>query len=144
MFDIINTYYLYFKVVHIIAFVAWMAGLFYLPRLFVYHTEYPHSGNMLEIMERKLFRIIMQPAMHLTLTTGILMLFAAELWRMPWMHLKLLSALALVIYHFYLKYLMTQLRLKLSQKSSRFFRILNEVPTILLIIIVVMVIIQPF
>ena len=87
--DFIFEYYLWIKVVHIVAVVSWMVGLFYLPRLFVYHVEYPKNGKMLEIMEEKLFRIIMKPAMHLTIISGVLLLFMPGYIFMPWVHAKL-------------------------------------------------------
>jgi putative membrane protein len=142
--DIVFEYYLWIKVVHIVAAVSWMVGLFYLPRLFVYHTEYPQNGKMLEIMEEKLFRIIMTPAMHLTLLSGILLLFMPGYIFMPWVHAKLTCVILLIVFHLCLDHWRKQLRKGICSRPSKFFRTINEIPTVLLILIVIFVIIKPF
>ncbi len=142
--DFIFEHYSWIKVVHIVSMVSWMAGLFYLPRLFVYHTEYPENATMLAIMEKKLFRMIMQPAMHLTILTGIMLLFMPGYTAAPWVHAKLTCVILLIVFHFMLGSWRKQLQLGVCSKSSTFFRTINEIPTVLLILIVIFVIVRPF
>ncbi len=142
--DFIFEYYSWIKVVHIVAIVSWMAGLFYLPRLFVYHTEYPENGKMLEIMEEKLFRVIMQPAMHMAIFTGVLLLCMPGYIVAPWVHAKLTCVILLIVVHFCLGSWRKQLKQGVCSKSSKFFRTINEIPTLLLILIVIFVIVRPF
>ena len=142
--DFISDFYLWIKVIHIVAVVAWMAGLFYLPRLFVYHVEFPENGKMLEIMEEKLSRIIMKPAMHLVIFSGILLLLMPGKVIVPWMHAKFACVFLLVMFNSYLEVLRKQLKLGVCTKSSKFLRTINEIPTLLLILIVIFVIIKPF
>lgn len=144
LMDFIFEYYLWIKVVHVVSVVSWMAGLFYLPRLFVYHIEYPQNAKMLEIMEEKLFRIIMQPMMHLAILTGGMLLFMPGYIAMPWVHAKLTCVIFLIVFQLCLCNWKKQLRLGVCSKSSLFFRNINEIPTILLILIVIFVIIKPF
>lgn len=149
MVDFINTHYDWFKALHIIAVISWMAGMLYLPRLFVYHVTAPKGSDMSEtfkIMERRLFKIIMNPAMTLTWIFGGLMLYGRwdALMLNGWMHAKLLFVFGMTgVHHMYLKYLRAFAADK-NQKSTKFFRILNEVPTILLIIIVILAVVKPF
>ena len=142
--DFIFEYYAWIKVMHIVSIVAWMAGLFYLPRLFVYHTEYPGNGKMLEVMEEKLFRMIMQPAMHMVIFTGVLLLFMPGYSGAPWVHAKLTCVFLLIMFHFKLGSWRKQLKQGVCSKSSKFFRTINEIPTVLLILIVIFVIVRPF
>lgn len=142
--DFILDFYLWIKVVHIVAVVAWMAGLLYLPRLFVYHIEFPENGKMLEIMEAKLSKIILKPAMHLVLLSGALLLLMPGTINSPWLHAKLACVIFLVVFNSYLDILRMQLKQGVCTKSSKFFRTINEIPTILLILIVILVIIKPF
>ena len=139
--------YLLFKALHIIGFVAWFAGLFYLVRLFVYHREAwekeAPEGNILrrqyQIMEGRLYRIIQTPAMLLTLTGGIAMLILRPQWlSMPWMHVKLTLLLVLVAYHFSCSRQMKALTHSPTGISSFGYRLYNEVPTLLLIAIVML------
>ena len=140
--------YLTLKALHLIAVISWMAGLLYLPRIFVYHSENIHQKNTSEIfkvMEKKLFNYIMMPAMILTWILGILLVGSlgfsvlSELWVM----LKGILVFLLTYYHFYLGKLVRLFSLDQSTKSSKFFRIINEVPTILLILIVFIVVFKP-
>lgn len=142
--DFIFEYYLWIKVLHIIAMISWMAGLFYLPRLLVYHTEYPENGRMLEIMEAKLFNVIMQPAMMITVLSGIFLLSMPGTIVAPWVHAKIACVLLLIVFHFQLRTWSNQLKFGVCDKSSKFFRIINEIPTVLLILIVIFVILKPF
>lgn len=141
----VNDYFLWIKAIHIIAMVAWMAGLFYLPRLFVYHVESPAiNKDTFVLMEEKLYRVIMTPAMHTTLLFGFLMLMDSAYLKEGWMHLKITCVGGLVAFQFWLNQFRKQLREGGCTKSGKFFRMINEIPTFLLIIIVICVVIKPF
>jgi len=140
--------YLLFKSLHLIAVISWMAGLLYLPRIFVYHVENlndQNSSSIFKTMERKLFFYIMMPAMILSWIFGLILIFTIgiDIFFTLWVKLKLLFVILLTIYHFYLSKLLKDFNLNRNIKSSKFFRILNEVPTILLILIVFIVIFKP-
>ena len=140
--------YLLFKSLHLIAVISWMAGLLYLPRIFVYHVENlndQNSSSIFKIMERKLFFYIMMPAMILSWIFGFILILTigTDVFFTLWVKLKLLFVILLTIYHFYLSKLLKDFNLNRNTKSSKFFRILNEVPTILLILIVFIVIFKP-
>ena len=140
--------YLLFKSLHLIAVISWMAGLLYLPRIFVYHVENlndQNSSSIFKTMERKLFFYIMMPAMILSWIFGFILILTigADVLFTLWVKLKLLFVILLTIYHFYLFKLLKDFSLNRNTKSSKFFRILNEVPTILLILIVFIVIFKP-
>ncbi|WP_104747483.1 protoporphyrinogen oxidase HemJ [Helicobacter cetorum] len=145
----LSEYFLWIKAFHIIALISWMAMLFYLPRLFVYHAENAHTKEFVEIVkvqEKKLYTFIGSPAMGFTLITGILMLLANPgfLKSGGWLHAKLLLVALLLIYHFYCKKCMRELEKDPTKRSGKFYRAFNEVPTILLIGIVILVVIKPF
>ena len=140
--------YLLFKSLHLIAVIYWMAGLLYLPRIFVYHVENlndKNSSSIFKTMERKLFFYIMMPAMILSWIFGFILILTigTDVFFTLWVKLKLLFVILLTIYHFYLFKLLKDFSLNRNTKSSKFFRILNEVPTILLILIVFIVIFKP-
>jgi len=140
--------YLLFKSLHLIAVISWMAGLLYLPRIFVYHVENlndQNSSSIFKTMERKLFFYIMIPAMILSWIFGfiLILIIGIDVFFTLWLKLKLLFVILLTIYHFYLSKLLKDFSLNRNTKSSKFFRILNEVPTILLILIVFIVIFKP-
>jgi len=140
--------YLLFKSLHLIAVISWMAGLLYLPRIFVYHVENlndQNSSSIFKTMERKLFFYIMVPAMILSWIFGLILILTigTDVFFTLWVKLKLLFVILLTIYHFYLSKLLKDFSLNRNTKSSKFFRILNEVPTILLILIVFIVIFKP-
>jgi len=140
--------YLLFKSLHLIAVISWMAGLLYLPRIFVYHVENlndQNSSSIFKTMERKLFFYIMMPAMILSWIFGLILILilGIDVFFTLWVKLKLLFVILLTIYHFYLSKLLKEFNLNRNTKSSKFFRILNEVPTILLILIVFIVIFKP-
>ena len=142
-----NSYFL-FKSLHLIAVISWMAGLLYLPRIFVYHVENlndQNSSSIFKTMERKLFFYIMMPAMILSWIFGFILILTigTDVFFTLWVKLKLLFVILLTIYHFYLSKLLKDFNLNRNTKSSKFFRILNEVPTILLILIVFIVIFKP-
>ncbi|ACM64863.2 protoporphyrinogen oxidase HemJ [Campylobacter lari] len=149
MTEFISEWYLWIKMVHYLAFVSWMAGMFYLPRLFVYHTEHKDNKGFVEVVkiqERKLYFYIQTPAMIATAITGSLMMMANKdvLMVGGYMHAKLTCALLLIIYHLQNYYYYRQLQNDTCQKSGKFFRAYNEIPTILFIIIAIMMVVRPF
>ena len=140
--------YLLFKSLHLIAVIAWMSGLLYLPRIFVYHVENikdHNSTDIFKIMERKLYFYIMTPAMFLSWFFGLILIsiIGFDILSSMWVQLKLLFVVLLTFYHFYLGHTLSNLKSGQNTKTSRFFRIINEVPTILLILIVFIVIFKP-
>ena len=141
-------YYLLFRSLHLIAVISWMAGLLYLPRIFVYHVENyqkKETTEIFETMERKLYFYIMRPAMLISWLFGILLIYQIgfESFSQLWLQLKIFFVIILTVYHEYLGKCLTSLRDGSNSKSSRFFRIINEIPTILLILIVFIVIFKP-
>ena len=147
MIDLFIPYYLWIKALHVVSIIAWMAGLFYLPRLFVYHSH-PQttaaSQTVFLVMEDKLFRMIMQPAMIFSLTTGGILASMIGTWSMPWLHIKLLSIFLLLVFHFSLRKWYFEFKRGENNRTERFYRMINEVPTVLLIVIVICVIVKPF
>ncbi|MDX1924012.1 MAG: protoporphyrinogen oxidase HemJ [Rickettsiaceae bacterium] len=141
-------YYNWFKVVHVISVIAWMAGLLYLPRIYVYHSSVKVDSDVDEIfkvMERRLLRYIMNPAMISSFIFGLLLSYLYGLEAMgPWFHIKMLCVTFLAIFHALLARWRKDFERGLNKKSETFFRVVNEVPTILMIIIIIMVIIKPF
>ena len=139
--------YLLFKSLHLIAVISWMAGLLYLPRIFVYHSEASHESQtqIFKTMERKLYNYIMMPAMLLSWLFGVLLLHSlgVNVFLELWMQIKIISVLILTCYHFMLGKYLHDFALDNNHKSSKFYRILNEVPTILLIVVVFVVVFKP-
>ena len=140
--------YLLFKALHLIVVISWMAGLLYLPRIFVYHTENQNKNETTDIfktMERKLFYYIMFPAMVLSWLFGLILISIIGFSSLSflWMQIKILLVTILTFYHFYLGICLNDLKNNIFKRSSRFFRIINEIPTILLIITVFIVIFKP-
>ena len=140
------TGYLWIKSLHVISIIAWMAGLLYLPRLFVYHCAAPAGSEQSEtfkIMERRLLRAIMTPAMILAWITGLTLVVQAGFFSSGWLHLKLTLVLILSASHGYMSRCVKTFAADANDKSHKFYRVLNEVPTLLMIIIVVAVIVKP-
>ena len=142
-----NTYLL-FKSLHLIAVISWMAGLLYLPRIFVYHSEnisHPKVSEVFKVMERKLYFYIMSPAMAVSWLFGLLLIHSIGLQQLgqTWMLLKLLFVTILTLYHFYLGTILRQFKIDMNTHSHKFYRFINEIPTILLILIVFVVIFKP-
>ena len=140
--------YLLFKSLHLIAVISWMAGLLYLPRIFVYHVEIindENSTNIFQTMERKLYFYIMMPAMALSWFFGLILIYIIgfDVLSTKWIQFKLIFVISLTLYHFYLGHFLSKLKSNQNTKTSSFFRIINEVPTILLILIVFIVIFKP-
>ena len=141
-------YYLLFKSLHLITVISWMAGLLYLPRIFVYHVENYHkkeAADIFKTMEKKLYFYIMIPAMALSWFLGLVLfsIIGFSSLSLFWMKLKLIFIVLLTIYHFYLGNCLRKLKNDQNSKSSNFFRIINEIPTILLIIIIFIVVFKP-
>lgn len=139
---------LWLKAFHIIAVICWFAGLFYLPRLFVYHVGATDSVSheRFVIMERKLYRGIMWPSMLLTVLLGFALLFVQwPAWQgQGWLHAKLALVLLLIFYHLACGHYRTQLAEGRCQKSHVFFRVFNEAPVLALVAIVILVVVKPF
>lgn len=142
--------YQWLKVIHILSFVSWMAMLFYIPRLFVYHAEHLDNtgfGEVVKVQESKLYYFIGWPSMIATLVSGvwlIVLLGGGEFMKTAgWLHIKLTFVVLLVLYHLICGCYMKQLAKHQCKRSGRFFRIFNEIPTLLLIVIVYLVIFQP-
>ena len=140
-------FYLLFKSLHLIAVISWMAGLLYLPRIFVYHSEASHESQkqVFRTMERKLYNYIMMPAMLLSWLFGILLIYSLgfNIFKEFWMQIKIVSVLILTHYHFILGRYLQDFATDSNRKSSRFYRIINEVPTIILIVVVFVVVFKP-
>ena len=140
-------YYLLFKALHLIAVISWMAGLLYLPRIFVYHAEANHDAQKIvfKTMERKLYNYIMMPAMLLSWLFGLLLIHSlgfstfAELW----MQVKTILVIILTFYHFLLGKYLNDFATDSNNKTSKYFRIINEIPTIILIVVIFVVIFKP-
>ena len=142
-----NTYLL-FKSLHLIAVVSWMAGLLYLPRIFVYHVdnkEKKEATNVFILMEMRLYNYIMRPAMLLTWTFGLVLIYLIgfDVFLNLWMQIKIVLILLLSIYHEYLGKCLIALKNGTNVRSSKFFRIINEIPTVILIIVVFLAIFKP-
>ncbi len=139
--------YLLFKSLHLIAVISWMAGLLYLPRIFVYHSEANHESQkeVFKTMERKLYNYIMMPAMLLSWLFGVLLIHSLgfTVFSELWMQIKTISVVILTYYHFLLGKYLSDFAFNNNQKSYKFYRIINEVPTIILIVVVFVVIFKP-
>jgi protoporphyrinogen IX oxidase len=140
--------YLLFKSLHLIAVVSWMAGLLYLPRIFVYHVENKEkkeATNIFEVMEKRLFFYIMLPAMIFTWIFGLILIYlnGIEIFFQLWMQIKIVLVILLSAYNDYLGKCIVSLKNNSNTKSSKFFRIINEIPTVMLIFIVFLVIFKP-
>ena len=139
--------YLLFKSLHLIAVISWMAGLLYLPRIFVYHSENSNEivTTVFKTMERKLYNYIMTPAMILSWVFGLILIHEIGFQQLAslWLQLKLILVLLLTVYHFFLGSLLNKFKLDQNRKTSKFYRYINEVPTLLLILIIFIVIFKP-
>ena len=138
-----NTY-LIFKTIHIISVITWMAALFYLPRLFVYHATKEtgsDSSETFKVMESKLLKIIANPSLILVWISGLVLLNYKGL--EIWLILKMFLVMAMTLFHFYLNFLRVNFENDSNQKTENFYRVINEVPTVLLMLIVGLVVFQP-
>ena len=139
--------YLLFKSLHLIAVISWMAGLLYLPRIFVYHSEVSHQfqNDVFKTMERKLYNYIMMPAMLLSWLFGVLLIHSLgfSVFVELWMQIKTVAVVILTYYHFLLGKYLNDFAIDSNKKTSKFFRIMNEVPTIILIVVIFVVVFKP-
>jgi protoporphyrinogen IX oxidase len=139
-------WYLWIKALHVISVIAWMAGLLYLPRLFVYHADAPVGSALsetLKVMERRLLRAIMNPAMIAVYVFGGLMLWVQD-WQQHWLHGKLLMVVVLTVVHHLYGAWRKDFAADRNKRPARFYRAWNEVPTLAMIVIVILVIVKPF
>jgi len=139
--------YPWLKAFHVIAVIAWMAGMLYLPRLFVYHCDAPVGSSQSEtfkVMERKLLRLIINPAMILTWVLGLWLAWSSGWYRMHWLQAKFVLVLVLSGVHGLFARYVRYFAMDRNQHSKKFYRIINEIPTILMIGIVILVIVKPF
>ncbi|MGY8992685.1 MAG: protoporphyrinogen oxidase HemJ [Rhodospirillales bacterium] len=144
-----SSMYLWIKALHIIAVMAWLAGLLYLPRLFVYHAGEKigsYSSISFKVMERRLLRAIMNPAMIISLIAGAILLtnLGRDEWSQGWLHVKLICILGLIVMHMLMARYRREFELDTNYRSPRFYRILNEAVTVLMVIVVVMAVVRPF
>jgi putative membrane protein len=138
---------LWVKALHIISVIAWMAGMLYLPRLFVYHAEATRGAEAAEtfkIMERRLLKAIMNPSMVLVFATGFTLVYLTEDWREGWWQAKFILVLGLAGLHGYFARCVRTFAKDANERPARFYRVLNEAPTILMILIVVLAVVKPF
>jgi len=139
-------YYNLFKFFHIVFFTTWMAGLFYLPRLYVYHSGIKRESPEYKIfitMEKKLMKYIMNPSMVLTWLFGILLVLHLEIYNQVWLNLKFVLVFLMSVFHMYCAKIRKNFENKINRKDEKFFRWINEVPTILFLLIVFLVVFQP-
>jgi putative membrane protein len=139
--------YLWIKALHVIAIIAWMAAMLYLPRLFVYHADVPVGSPQSEtfkVMEGRLLKVIANPAMIVAWVLGLCLAWQGAFWSAPWLHAKLALVLALSGLHGYLSAATRAFREDRNTKPARHWRIVNEIPTVLMIGIVILVIVKPF
>ena len=149
MFDILLSSYLWLKALHIIAVISWMAGLLYLPRIFVYHCQVEKGSNQdktLQIMEAKLLRVIMNPAMVATLVFGLALMLVPGIVSHEdvWLSLKLILVILMVVFHMALARWRRLFSEGSNEKTESFYRKANEIPTALMVLIVVLVVVRPF
>ncbi|MEQ8229055.1 MAG: protoporphyrinogen oxidase HemJ [Rhodospirillales bacterium] len=142
------TAFLWIKALHVISVIAWMAGLLYLPRLFVYHAEAEVGSDKSEtfkVMERRLLKAIMNPAMIATVLFGLILMAALgpAIWDTVWFPVKIAAVCVMMVQHMYMGKWRRAFAEDRNEKSARFFRFMNEVPTVLMIVVVIMVIVQP-
>ena len=140
--------YLLFKSLHLIAVISWMVGLLYLPRIFVYHVENNEKKQatyIFEIMEKKLYFYIMRPAMILTWLFGIILIYinGVEILSQTWIQIKVILVILLSVFHEYLGRCLYSLKNNTNTRSTKYFRTINEIPTIILILVIFIVIFKP-
>lgn len=144
--DFLGDWYQWIKAFHVMAVISWMAGIFYLPRLFVYHAMAGNTGETaetLKVMEFKLYRYIMVNSMYATWAAGLAMLWVIGFSEI-WLWIKFAAVCAMTAYHYLLRHHMLVFARGENRRDDRYFRILNEIPTLLMVVIVVMVIVKPF
>ena len=138
---------LWLKALHVIAIIAWMAGMLYLPRLFVYHADAPKGSDVSEtfkVMERRLLKAIVNPSMILVFLTGFTLVYLTGDWQAGWLQAKFILVLGLAGLHGYFARCVRTFAEDANERPARFYRVLNEAPTVLMILIVVLVVVKPF
>jgi len=139
--------YLYLKAFHIIAVIAWMAGMLYLPRLFVYHCDAPPGSPQSEtfkVMERRLLNIIMMPAMAVTWILGIVLVLQGGFIGATWFHIKFALVAVMTVLYGLFAHWVNEFSLDRNPHSKKFYRIINEIPTAILILVVILAVVKPF
>lgn len=139
--------YLWVKAIHVIAVIAWMAGMLYLPRLFVYHCDVPAGSDqsaLFKLMEKRLLSVIINPAMMIAWIMGLWLAWDGFRFTGTWLHVKFAAVIALSAFHGYLSRAVRDFAHDRNTKPARHWRMVNEIPTVLMIIIVIMVIVKPF
>ena len=148
IYNFFSNNYLWFKVLHVVSIISWMIGLLYLPRLFVYHSTVEKGSNsseMLKIMEYRLQKFIMTPAMIISIAVGVVLLIVKNIdWATKWIYIKLIAVTGLIYVHYLLTKYRKLFSIDRNTHTKNFYKILNEAPTVLLIIILIMVYIKPF
>ena len=149
MYELSGTVFLWIKALHVISVMAWMAGMLYLPRLYVYHCKADAGSEMsetLKVMERRLLKAIINPAMIAAFVFGMVMLlsFDGDYWKQGWLHAKLLFVVLMFVMHGGLSRWRKDFEADRNTRSEKFYRLMNEVPTVLMIGIVIFVIVRPF
>ncbi|MFC7048030.1 protoporphyrinogen oxidase HemJ [Emcibacter nanhaiensis] len=147
MIDFLQDSYEWLLALHIISVISWMAGMFYLPRLFVYHCQVEkgsETSELFKVMERKLMRVIINPAMVASWIFGLGLAFGMDRWSEPWFHLKFVLVLLMSGFHGFLARWRKQFERDENSHTEGFYRKMNEVPTVLMILIVFLVIMRPF
>lgn len=147
MSEMLMPYYLWLKAFHIMAVIAWMAGMLYLPRLFVYHCQTTPGTAEYErfvVMERKLMRVIINPSMGAVWILGLLLAAALDVWNQPWFQMKFSLVIGLSAVHGALSRFRRDFEQAKNTRSERFYRIINEVPAVLMAAIVILVVVKPF
>lgn len=147
MIEALSDHYTLIKALHVISVIAWMAGLLYLPRLFVYHAQVEpgsETSELFKVMERRLYRAIMNPAMISALVFGTLLLLILDAWSEPWLHVKLTAIVLMMALHMAMGAWRRAFAEDRNRHPQKFFRWMNEGPTVLMIIIVVVVYLKPF
>ncbi len=143
------TWYLWIKALHIIAVITWMAGIFYLPRLFVYHAGVPvgsEQSELFKVMERRLYKAIMVPSMVVSVALGLVLLanLSEAQWAQGWVHLKITAAVGMLVVHWFDARWRRAFEQDANRHSARFYRFANEAPTLLMLVIVIMAVVKPF
>lgn len=139
--------YPWIKALHIISVIAWMAGMLYLPRLYVYHADVPVGSPQSEtfkVMERRLLRAIVNPAMMATWLFGLILLVQYELYSQPWMHAKLVLVVILSVVHGFFARWRRDFAADRNRRPARFYRVANEIPTLILVLVVILAVVKPF
>ena len=147
MIDLSSDALLWIKALHIISVIAWMAGLLYLPRLFVYHVEAEPGSAQSEtfkVMERRLLRAIMTPAMLASFVFGSILLAGSGDWASGWLAVKLIAVFGLTVMHGLLARWQRDFAADANRRSGKFYRVANEIPTVLMVVIVIMAVVRPF